>query len=137
MCPLFYDKNKQMMAMCTSKNMFKEELIQSVLGFKITVHLQTVQCINRTCEHLWETVEVSFRRTLQTVLKSLTLLSDKRVTNSVHTGMSQRGCHQICLSLSGFSFPKNRVLFLPFQRGEQRTLLERSTLHRRVHLQSL
>ena len=30
--------------------------------------------------HLWETVEGTFRGVLKTVLKSLTLLSDKRVT---------------------------------------------------------
>ena len=44
-------------------------------------------------------VEVTFRGALKTVLKSLTLLSDKGVTNSTNTGMSQRWCRQICLPL--------------------------------------
>ena len=72
---------------------------------------------------MWETVEVTFRSVLKTVLKSFTLLLNKRVTNSTHTGMSQRWCRQICLPLGWCS-----IFTL---------LLERSVLNLRARLQSL
>ena len=75
-----------------------------VLAFKITVLQRAVQYVNRTCSHLWETVEVTFRRIFSTVLKSpFTILSDKRVTNSKQTGTNQPECRQICLLLCKFS----------------------------------